>query len=85
MEAAVQGAFCHFGAEKEGGMSHAEDLIGPSEAARALGCSPQWVKQLVRRGELAGIKTSIGTVVRRRAVEQFAETREQRSSRGKRR
>jgi excisionase family DNA binding protein len=35
-----------------------EPHVTPATAAWAMGCSPELVRQLLQRGELAGIKTS---------------------------
>ena len=55
-----------------------DELLGPSEAGRQLGVSSQWVRRLVERGELPGMKTSIGTLVRREDVERLAAERQSR-------
>jgi hypothetical protein len=52
------------------------ELLGPSDAGRQLGVTGQWVRQLVERGELKGIKTSLGTLVDRRDVERLAAERQ---------
>jgi excisionase family DNA binding protein len=45
-----------------------DNAMSPTQAALALGCSPQTVRRLVESGELAGTMTPLGRLVDRRAV-----------------
>lgn len=55
-----------------------EDAIGASEAARHLGVSSAWVRQLALAGTLPAVMTPIGRLFSRQAVEQLARERAER-------
>jgi excisionase family DNA binding protein len=59
-------------------MHGADELLGPSQAARVAGCSPQWIRELVRQERLPGIRTGIGTLVKRQDAERLAAERQSR-------
>ena len=59
-------------------MYAADELLGPSEAARLAGISAQWIRELVKQDRLPGIRTSIGTLVRRGDVEGLVAERQSR-------
>lgn len=58
-----------------------EDYLTPSEAGRLLGTSGTWVKRLVRRGDLEGVETHLGWLIRPESVERLAEERLKRAER----
>ena len=52
-----------------------DELLGPNAAARLAGYSPHWIRVLVQQGRLPGIRTGIGTLVKREDVERLAAER----------
>ncbi|MDQ3386931.1 MAG: hypothetical protein M3475_04910 [Actinomycetota bacterium] len=52
-----------------------ENYLSPSEAGYVLGTSGNWVKQLVRRGELEGVETHLGWLIAPESVVQAANAR----------
>ncbi len=45
------------------------DMRTPSEAARELGCSAEWVRRLTKCGRLPCVPTPLGRLIPRAAVE----------------
>ncbi len=52
-----------------------ENYLAPSEAGSILGTSGNWVKQLVRRGDLEGVETHLGWLIEPESVERLANER----------
>ncbi len=52
-----------------------EDYLTPSEAGRLLGNSGAWVKRLAQRGDLEGVETHLGWLIKPESVERLAEER----------
>lgn len=54
----------------------AQERVLPSEAARLVGCSPQWIRYLVDAGRLAGERGPGGIrLISRVSVGEFAKER----------
>lgn len=60
---------------KRRGVEEIEDWLSPSQAARALGMSGQWVTHLARTRELRGVKTALGWLLDPESVNHMAEQR----------
>lgn len=58
-----------------GSVKDVENYLTPSEAGRLLGTSGNWVKQLVRRGELQGVETHLGWLIEPESVQRLANKR----------
>lgn len=58
-----------------GNVKDVENYLTPSEAGRVLGTSGNWVKQLVRRGELEGVETHLGWLIEPESVARAANAR----------
>jgi excisionase family DNA binding protein len=56
--------------------------IGVSEAARRLGCSPEWVRRLIRMNRLAALSTPYGNVVSIESVRALKVNRSARAAGG---
>lgn len=56
-------------------MNGTTDRLGPSEAARVLGMSPQNVKRLAAEGKLPAELTPLGRLFKRSDVERLAAER----------
>lgn len=61
------------------GAKEVESWLSPSQAARVLGTSGQWVTHLARTRELHGVKTALGWLLDPESVNRMADER----SRGK--
>lgn len=48
---------------------HVEDTVSTGMAARMLGCSPEWVRDLIRNGKLPSYRVGAWNVIPRAAVE----------------
>jgi excisionase family DNA binding protein len=60
----------------------ADELLGPSQAARVVGCSPQTIKNMVSDGRLPGVRSGIGVLVTRQDAERVAAERQARQGSG---
>jgi excisionase family DNA binding protein len=56
-------------------MAVIERYLSPSEAARELGISSERVRQLVREGRLAAVRTPLGRLISPEALAALAEQR----------
>ncbi len=52
-----------------------ENYLSPSEAARLAGRSPQRIRQLIAAGVLASVRTPLGRLIERAALERYIENR----------
>jgi excisionase family DNA binding protein len=52
-----------------------EPLLRTRDVARALGCTPEWVRQLIAKGDLPGYKVGRLTKVRPEALRTYLESR----------
>lgn len=64
-----------------GRVKDVENYLTPSEAGGVLGTSGNWVKQLVRRGNLEGVETHLGWLIEPGSVERLANERLARAER----
>lgn len=62
-------------------MKEVEDYLTPSEAGQLLGNSGTWVKRLAQRGDLDGVETHLGWLIKPESVERLAEERLERAER----
>lgn len=58
-----------------GSVKDVENYLTPSEAGSVLRTSGNWVKQLVRRGDLEGVETHLGWLINPESVERLARER----------
>lgn len=58
-------------------MTILDEFLSPTEAAHQLGLSTCRVRQLMAAGQLDHVRTAIGRLVKREAVVQLAERRQQ--------
>lgn len=61
-------------------MNRRIDALGPSEAARIIGVSPQRIQQLAREGRISCIETSLGRLYERHEIDRLIAEREARKS-----
>jgi excisionase family DNA binding protein len=59
-----------------------ERFMSTSEAARMLGVSGQWVRQLVKQRKLRAVRGPLGYLITRASVEAEAKRRRQRAAEG---
>jgi excisionase family DNA binding protein len=52
-----------------------EGWLAPAQAARALGVADSTVRGMVKRGQLAALRTPIGIVIKTEDVERLAQQR----------
>ncbi len=64
-------------ARGSGGVKDVETWLTPSEAAKILGNSAQWVKQLARRDLLRGVETRLGWLIDPDDVERLLNERKE--------
>lgn len=57
------------------------DFVSPSQAAKILGVSQQWVTQLIRDGKLRAIRVGQRWIIVRLVVERLRYEREQEKAR----
>ena len=55
-----------------------DQFLTPSQAARRLRISPQWVLKLIQSGRLQAVRTPLGHLVEVASVEELRQEREQR-------
>lgn len=58
-----------------------ENYLSPKEAGEVLGTTAQWVKQLARREQLAGVETHLGWLIDPEDLERLARERLEKAER----
>jgi excisionase family DNA binding protein len=49
--------------------------LSTGAAAHRLGCSPQWIRELIHLGQLRAIRTSIGNLIDPASVDEYLDSR----------
>lgn len=61
---------------KVGSVEEVENWLSPSQAARVLGTSGQWVTHLARARKLRGVRTALGWLLDPEDVNRMADKRD---------